>query len=243
VKGLPQVKYAGNDAAELAGFLADRLVSTDGTKTVPQPAHVLTGAKASARSLQEALDWLHELIQKKQVRERDVVAVVIASHVLECQDGTVIATSDTRIGPPPRPIVAARDIADLLGQLTDYGCRVVLFLDGVHKLEEPLTSEVKPLVRELQRKRRVITFVASKEGPSGVDIPTEHGLFALGLLKVFQGADLAGARKDRTATYTLDQFKTELRNTVLNLSERRQEAFCYIPLEILPRTLFARPQP
>jgi hypothetical protein len=240
---LPAVRFAGNDATELAKFLAVHLVSTDGAQTVPEPPRVLTGENASASSIQEAIDWLHQLIEKKQIHERDVVAIVIASHLLESKDGTLIATCDTRIGPPPQPVASAREIADVLGQFTDYGCRVVLFLDGVHKLDAPLSSELKPLVRELQRKRRVITFVASKEGPSGVDTPTQHGLFALGLLRVFQGADLAGARKNRTATYTLDQFKTELRNTVLSLSERRQEAFGYIPLEIAPRTLFARPQP
>ncbi len=125
--------------------------------------------------------------------------------------------------------------------MTDYGCRVILFLDGVHKLDEPLTSEIKPFVRELQQKRRVITFVASKEGPSDVDVTNEHGLFALGLLQVFQGADLAGARKDRTAPYTLDQFKTALRDAVLNLSGRQQEASCYIPLELPEQTWFAKP--
>ncbi|HZW32074.1 MAG TPA: hypothetical protein VFF52_15285, partial [Isosphaeraceae bacterium] len=200
-----------------------------------------TGAKASARSVQEAFDRLHELIEKKEIRERDLVAVVIASHLIESRDGTVIAASDTQIDAAPRPAVAGRDVAELLGQLTDYGCRVVLFLDGLHRLEDPLASEIKPFVRELQRKRRVITFVASKEGPSGVDDTREHGLFALGILQVFQGADLAGARTNRAAPYTLDQFKTALRNTVLNLSERRQEAFCYIPLEVPERSLLAQP--
>jgi hypothetical protein len=235
------VRYAGNDAAELARFLAAHLVSTDGTKTAPEPAWILTGPKATARAIQDAVDRLHELVDKKQIHDGDVVTVVIASHLLESTDGALLATCDTRIKNPPRPVVSTRDIADVLGQLTDYGCRVVVFLDGVHKLDNPLSSEIKPFVRELQRRRRVITFVASKEGPSGFDVPNQHGLFALGLLRVFQGADLAGARKNRAAVYTLDQFKTELRNTVLGLSERRQEAFGYLPLEIAPRTPFASP--
>jgi hypothetical protein len=193
--------------------------------------------------MQAAFDRLHELIEKKEIRERDLVAVVIASHLLESQDGALIAAADTQTNGSIRPAVAGRDVAELLGQLTDYGCRVVLFLDGLHKLEDPLTSDIKPLVRELQRKRRVITFVASKEGPSGVDDTREHGLFALGILQVFQQAGLAGAGNNRAAPYTLDQFKTVLRNAVLNLSERRQEAFCYIPLEVPEQSLFARPQP
>ncbi len=238
---LPRIKHAGKDAADLATFLAGHLVAGDGAKPDVETPWVLTGAKASARSVQEAFDRLHELIEKKEIRERDLVAVVIASHLIESRDGTVIAASDTQIDAAPRPAVAGRDVAELLGQLTDYGCRVVLFLDGLHRLEDPLASEIKPFVRELQRKRRVITFVASKDGPSGVDDTREHGLFALGILQVFQGADLAGARTNRAAPYTLDQFKTALRNTVLNLSERRQEAFCYIPLEVPERSLLAQP--
>ncbi len=97
-------------------------------------------------------------------------------------------------------------------------------------------------MRELQRKRRVITFVASKEGPSIVNQVREHGLFALGVMQVFEEADLAGVRKDRTAPITLDQFKTALRNQVLTLSGRHQEAFGYFPQEVSERTLFAKPR-
>ena len=133
-------------------------------------------------------------------------------------------------------------MCEVLGQLTDYGCRVVVFLDGFHKLEEPLRSEIKPLVRELQRKRGVIAFIASKEGPSDVDRTRKHGLFALGVMQVFQGADLAGVRNNRSAAYTLDQFRTAMQNEVSNLSGRRQQASCYVPTQVPERTLFARPR-
>jgi hypothetical protein len=204
---------------------------------------VLAGAKATAQSITEACDHLHKLVQDKKLHEHDIVAVVVASHLLASKDGPLIAASDTVAkNVPPRPAFAASDLCEVLGQLTDYGCRVVVFLDGVHKLEGPLKSEIKPLVRDLQIKRRVITFVASKEGPSIVDKVHEHGLFALGVMQVFEGADLAGVRKDRTAPITLDQFKTALRNQVLTLSGRRQEAFGYFPQAVSERTLFAKPR-
>jgi WD40 repeat protein len=240
--GLPPVEYAGRDAEALARWLADHLTSADGTRTAPQPPQVLAGPKASTHSITEACDRLHELVEKKQVREHDIVSVVIASHLLASPDGVVIAASDTVAGNPPSPAFAASDLCEILGQLTDYGCRVVVFLDGVHKLEEPLKSEIKPLLRDLQRKRRVITFVASKEGPSRVDRIPQNGLFALGVMQVFQGADLAGSRKDRAGAYTLDQFRTALENEVLNLSGRKQRASCYIPTEVSERTLFAKPR-
>ena len=240
--GLPPVDFAGNDAKALADWLANHLTSADGTRAEAHWAQMLASPKASVQSITEACDQLHGLVEKKQVQKHDIVAVVIASHLLASKDGALIAASDTVASNPPSPAFAASDLCEILGQLTDYGCRVVVFLDGVHKLEEPLKSEIKPFVRDLQRNRRVITFIASKEGPSGVDRTRRNGLFALGVMQVFQGADLAGSRKDRSAPYTLDQFRTALQNEVLNLSARRQQAACYIPTEVSERTFFASPR-
>ena len=216
--GLPPLAYAGRDAKDLADWLADHLTSADGIHAESEQAQILAGLKASAPSITEACDHLHALVQKKQIDKHDIVAVVIASHVLATSDGVVIAAADTAAINPPRPTLAASDLGEVLGQLTDYGCRVVVFLDGVHELKEPLKSEIKPFVRDLQRKRGVITFIASKEGPSDVDRTKEHGYFALGVMQALQGADLAGIRKDRTAAYTLDQFKAVFKNEVSDLS-------------------------
>jgi hypothetical protein len=235
---LPPVRFAGEDARELAGFLGGHLVSTDATITKVQESHILAGNAASASSVSGALDRLNELVEKKEVNKGDVVAVLIEAHVLDLKDSMVIAAADARVGPPPRGIIPTRDLSDVLGHLTDYGCRVIVFLDGVHKVDESLAGRIKPLVRELYQKRGVITFVASKEGPSDVDVPSGHRIFALGLLRVFQGAGAGGNRGD---AYTLDQFKTALHDAVLNLSERRQEASGYIPLQVPEQTWFAKP--
>jgi hypothetical protein len=82
----------------------------------------------------------------------------------------------------------------------------------------------------------VITFVASKEGPSGVDVTGQHRTFALGVLRTFP------PMQDPSATaYTLDRFKTALVREVLNLSGRRQEVGCYVPQAVSPRVRFAVP--
>jgi WD40 repeat protein len=240
--GLPPVEFAGRDARSLAEWLADHLTSADGTKPTAQPPRVLTGPEASVQSITAACDHLHELVQEKKVQEHDIVAVVIASHLLASKEGALLAATDTVGSISPRPAFATSDLCEVLGQLTDYGCRVVVFLDGVHSLEEPLKSEIKPLVRDLQRKRRVITFIASKEGPSRVDQTRQNGLFTLGLMQVFQGAALATAREGRSGAYTLDQFRTVLQDEVLNLSARRQRAFCYIPDEVSESILFVKPR-
>jgi WD40 repeat protein len=238
---LSPVKYADKDAEGLAEFLADHLVSTDGAKTKVKNSVVLSGSTASAKSVREKFDHLDKFLKEKQFRQGDVVAVVIALHVLECNGGSVIATADAQAGNPPAPTVSTREISDLLGQLADYGCRVVLFLDGVHKVQEPLSSEIKPWVRELFLEKRVITFVASEDKPSGADDRAQHGYFALGILQAFQGAGPAGTPQNREAPYTLDQFDKAVRDTVSKLSARDQDASCHIPQEVPERTLFARP--
>jgi hypothetical protein len=131
-------------------------------------------------------------------------------------------------------------VSDLFGRLTDYGCRVVLFLDGVHELpDNGFKSDIKSWVRDLQRERRVITFVASKEGPSRVDAKVGHGIFALGVAQAFQQVVAAGKSQDQP--YTLEEFASAVRQMVLNLSGRQQEAYCYIPRGVPPQSIFARP--
>ena len=235
---LPPVPFAVEDAQDLAGFLAGHLVSTDSARIQQHEDRLLTGTRASARSITEALDWLNDLVRKQRVNKGDVVAVVIASHVLDLKGSMALATADSRVGPAPGGVIPTRDLCDVLGHLTDYGCRAIVFLDGIHKVEVPLAVRIKPMVRELYQKRGVITFVASKEGPSNIDSNAGHGTFALGLLRVFQGAGGGGNRED---AYSLDQFRTALRDAVLNLSEWQQEAACYIPLRVPEQTSFARP--
>ena len=235
------VKFADQDAERLAAFVAAHLVSAEAGRLACDGPRILTGSRASARSIEQELDRLHQILQEKKLRPGDVVALVIAGHLLAAREGARLAAHDTDPGDPPRPAALARDLAALLGEFTDYGCRAVVFLDAVHPLGESLSSSIKPFVRELQQKRGVITFVASKEGPGGADETARLGLFALGLTGVFQSANLAGQTGDRKAVYTLDQFKTALRTRVLMLSERHQEAACYIPLEVFERTPFAAP--
>ena len=48
-------------------------------------------------------------------------------------------------------------------------------------LEHALKPGIKTWVRDLQQNRRVITFVASKEGPSDVSQRVQQGVFAQGV--------------------------------------------------------------
>ena len=239
-KLLPPVRFADKDAQSLALFLPKHLLAATGDKPIqerPDNLVVLTGSLASASSIIRAFDRLREFLETKLLHQGDLVTIVLTSHVLKYDLTTLIATADTDGNRPPRTAISARKVSEQLGELTDYGCRVVLFLDGVHELPEgQYKSSIKPWVRDLWLNRRVTTFVASKEGASGVDVTAEHGLFALGLLRAFQAN-----QNPHAAAYSLEQFKTAVVQEVLNLSSRQQEVGCYIPRAVSPRIRFATP--
>lgn len=236
---LPPVPFADKDAETLAGSLADHLVSRDGAKCRSDEKGdrlVQVGGEASVKSITDALDELNKRVLAKQLHNGDVVAVVISSHVLELPGDSLVTAADSVPGPGPavQPAILTRDISDLLGRISDYGCRVLLFVDGVHELPGPqLKSSIKAWVRDLRQHRRVITFVASKEGPSDVNQRAQLGLFAQGVVNALQGA---GAE-----TYTLEAFRRKLHQVVFELSERLQEADAYFPDDVDPRALFGRP--
>jgi WD40 repeat protein len=240
---LPAVRFAGVDADELANFVTKHLISRDGTDTAKKPGDriVMRGQAASVESISQTLGRLEKRLEAGQLQKGDIVAVIVESHVLDNDNSTFVAGADTDPERKPLyPAVRTKDLSDLLGRFTDYGCRVVLFLDCVHDIvEKGFTSDVKSWVRELQNERRVITFVASKEGPSEVDIREGHGFFTLGVKQAFD--EVVSAEKAQDEPYTLDEFASAMIQRVSNLSGRRQQAFCYLPRGIVPQSLFARP--
>jgi WD40 repeat protein len=246
---LPDIHFAEQDAEGVAGFLADHLVSSDGSP--PDEKHrgkinVLTGEKASTGDVRAEFDRLAKLLHDGQLKRGDIVAVVVASHILAFSPTELprIALCNTRIDAPVDTAVSAQELSDLFGQLTDYGCRVAVFLDGVHEGELPgaVKSDIWGWVRDLHQKRRVISFVASKEGPAGTPSALlRHGLFALGILKATEGAGAAAAVGDHHASLTLDQFHAAIVEEVRRLSNRQQEAGGYFPKGVLPWTPFVRP--
>jgi hypothetical protein len=242
---LPHIAFADRDAIELARFLPGHLTSADGAKVLHDGGRdqsLLTAELASAGSIEQALERLSERLRNNQLRKGDIVVVVIAAHVLDLGETSMIAAYDTTVDQKsgPEPVVRARAISERLGELADYGCRVVLFLDGVHDpAPDGFESKIKPWVRDLQRNRRVVTFVASKEGPGGVDVPSQHGIFALGVLSAFRQVVAAGKAEDQPLT--LEEFARAVQQMILDLSGRQQEASCYIPRGVPPQSLFARP--
>jgi len=242
---LPALRYAENDAKDLAAFLTRHLVPVRANQAFEDRSEdrvVLTGKSASSQSFLGLMDRLRDEVKREELKQGDVVAVVIASHVLTFDGTNLIGTGDTAEGDVPRPSLEAQAISERLEELTTYGCRTVVFVDGVHELPEGrFKSNIREWVRDLQRKRGVITFIAAKEGPSGLDVRSNHGIFAAGLLNAFEAAGAVGARQDRTAALSLAQFKAAVEEQVLYLSDRQQVVGCYLPRTVSPRTTFVKP--
>ena len=176
--GLPAVPLADLDAEGLAAFLADHLVAPDGSRPDSEPdpdgpdrqARLDPGDPRDPRPArrdgpQEGADTGRRSWRWWSPRTPS------------CSRGSdlpKIAAADTKLDNHAETTIPAEEPSDLLGQLTDYGCRVVLFLDAIHEgpLPKTVKGEIKTWVRDLQQNRRVITFVASKEGSGGVRCAT-----------------------------------------------------------------------
>ncbi len=242
---LPPVRFAENDVKDLTSFLAQHLIPISASQSFgkqPNDQVVLTGKRASAESFVAYMDKLREEVEKKELHEKDVVVLVVESHVLKFEHVGLITTTDTAKDALPRPSISAAELSERLEELANYGCRTIVFLDGVHQLPEGgFKSDVKEWVRDLQLKRGVITFIASKEGPSDVDPRSQHGIFAEAILKAFEASGATSARTNRGSALTLDQFKNAVDAQVRALSNRQQFVGCYFPKGVSSRVYFAKP--
>ncbi|QEH33812.1 WD domain, G-beta repeat [Aquisphaera giovannonii] len=236
---LPPVPFADRDASALAGAMARHLVTRDGTpfeQAGRGDVAVLTGAEADAGLVGKFLRRLDHLVNEKQLRPEDVVAVVVASHVLNFDGDSHITLANSVVNGDGRiqPSIPARELSELLGRVADYGCRVVALVDGVHELPAgTLKSNIKDWVRDLRDNRGVICAVASKDGPSDVRRVERQGIFASGVLSGLQGSG--------TEPFTLEDFRLRLVQQVSDLSERVQEADVFYPIAVDPQALFGRP--
>lgn len=245
---LPEVPFAQEDVDALGTFLSGHLVTADGSRpTVDELTgrKEVTGERASMASFRAAIDDLRGRLEKKEIKQGDVVVFVLASHILEFKgtEAAVVATFDGTLDDSQHTMISAGDLSDLFGRLTDYGCRVAVFLDGVHEGTLPATvrSNIKAWVRDLRQNRRVIAFVAAKEGAGGVAEQRRHGRFALGVLGSLETAAALRVGKAGDGAYSLSQFHKAVERGVLNLSNRQQEAGCYIPPGVVPWTPFIKP--
>ena len=144
----------------------------------------MTSDGASVGAFQEALAELDRERQSGELGAGDTVVLWLETHLLSFKGDDQLAMADSAGQLPFAPAMPVEPLLDILGQLTDYGCRVLVLLDTVH--HQPggppgWKSQQASLARDLYR-RNVTVFLASVQGP-GLRLSTEgHGVFAQAIL-------------------------------------------------------------
>jgi hypothetical protein len=236
----PAISFADRDAERVREFL----VAPGGRSRFGSDHtvdRVIAGAEATSARVSDAFAELDAGRKSGQLGRGDTVFVLLETHVLAFAEGGLILGSDTEPGAPPRPAVSAAAVADSLGELAGYGCRVVLLLDGVHStLSREARMRLNDWVRDLAYKRGVITLTASTDGPSARrDAPDRLGVFAKAVADSFSAEGRARARAylSPDAPVTLGDFRDLVTDGVEALTGRKQHVGAYwrhqIPESIL----------
>jgi hypothetical protein len=164
------------------------------------------------------------------------VAVVIESHFFSHRSQPLFATAEPGDALVPGSISAA-DLAERLGEMASRGCRVVVLLDAVHKLDSQAWEddlEIKEWIRQLQMRSHVATFVASSHGPSfplngKVPDARRNRAFAEGVLNVIAAGSASRLRKPGGGPMTFFDFDRTLKDSILENTRRKQNAGSYLP--------------
>jgi hypothetical protein len=226
---LPPIPFAQEDARDLGAFFA----APPGARRYPQvETQSILGPDATSDRIGHVLEELGARRTNGSLERGDAVFVVIESHFVGFEPPGALVPSDAK-GQPPAPAVSAAALADVLGQLADYGCKVMLVVDPFHERRPDPRQTDRALVewtRSLYRKN-VITFVASIHGPSQRLTSRGHGAFAQGILDALNVR--SQARLGATGPTSLFDFKDTVERNVLALTNRQQHARCYVP-ETIP---------
>lgn len=206
----------------------------------------LVDEKAPATAIRELLADLTGQCDKGTLGDGDMVLFMVESHVLTCDQGGFLAGADVGPGLPPVPAVPTAEFTDSLARLADYGCRVILMVDGVHETTPPeWHSRVNDWARQLW-KRNVVAFVASSQGPSQrIRFPatTRHGAFAQGILESLDAPARSRLWVASANPLTLRDFQEAIVQRVQDLTSRQQVPACYVPETIPSRMAILSSQP
>jgi hypothetical protein len=233
----PRIDYAVEDLRVQSAFLGAPYGKPRFQRVAVQS---LLGPEATAEQIERELQSLDERRQKNELGNGDTVIVLIESHLLELDNkgSGVILTTDTGHGMPAASPVPAQRIADVLGQLVEYGCKVMLLVDAIHE-KRPESPQAPRALTEWARslyRKNVITFVASVHGPSQRVVSMGHGAFAQAVrdsLNVQGRSRLVDPNPLGDSPFTLFDFQDNVTRDVLTLTNRQQHARCYIP-ETIP---------
>ena len=228
---LPTIRFADEDARDLAAFLGE-FGRTSYADVTTYPPLADTGATAAA--ITEAFGR----VKKDGFGAGDTLLVTIESHFLAPSSGT-----PALVGSDAANKLSAAAIADALAERAADGCRVVLLIDAVHENAANGThARLSEWVRSLDR-RGVVAFIASNHGPSRRHLPTAHGAFAEAVLEVRDARSQSRPWVDAKSGFTLDDFKTTVVDRVQELTRRKQQPALYLPETLSAQSpLFAAPR-
>jgi WD40 repeat protein len=227
--GIPPIRFADEDAKDLASFFSDRGGhSFDQVTLYP----VLAGTSATSQPIRDAIAQL----DRDSFGPGDTVILALESYLLTCDKGRFLVGADAGPGMPPEHAISADALADALAQLAGRGCRMLVLIDGVHEpAPKGWNSVLQDWVRSLYR-RNVVVFVASNFGPSRRYFPKAHGAFAQGILDAPSVRGQARPWVDAQSALTLDDFKITVVLRVKELTNLKQQAACYLPETISAQT-------
>lgn len=227
--GVPPIPTADDDAEALAGFLAaptgrprfptDR-IQPEAVGGTDEPA---TGARIAA-----TFEALAQRAESGELGAGDSVFVVLESHFFVPPEGPGegpwVLGSDAAGDEPRESGVDAGRVAEVLGELADRGCLVVLLLDGLHR-DVWAGRGYNDWVRDLAYDRGVIVAVASKDRPS---VPgNELGVFARAVLESVTVRGRIRPAIDPDEPILLMDFQAVVPRRVQELTARQQVADVY----------------
>jgi hypothetical protein len=152
----------------------------------------------------------------------------IESHLIDLEGKGSILGADAADSPGTQAVPDER-IAETLGRLAEYGCRVVVFVDLVHE-KRPASQRGQRALNAWTRAlyaRNVVCFVASIHGPSRRHLT--HGVFAESVLRSLNVQGQGRPSVGSPAALSLDEFQERIGLNALALTGRQQFARCYIP--------------
>jgi hypothetical protein len=231
---IPVIEFAERDARALRQFFGRYLVSPEDEKPLFSiDEDLLEGAAATAQRVKRSIDALKD----ESLAEGDLVVVVIESHFVHVgSERSLVAADGMNI--PPTPGIPADELARNLGTLVQHGCKVIVLLDTVHTASSNVwDTDVSDWVRNLRDEQNVIAFVASNSGPSKSLRDQGHRAFAQAVLDAVRPPLL------KESAYLMNDFRDVVIERVLKLTERQQQAACYLPESISGQFPLLNPQP
>jgi WD40 repeat protein len=239
--GISRIEYADRDAESLAAFLKTRGESNRFDRDRIE-LRVLNArrpdADVSSRGIQQVFDQLKVEAQRGNLQAGDTVFLMLESYVLDFGEGSLVLGSDARLPGTAQAAIRTDAISEDLKYVTETGCLVLLFLDGVHD-ELPLQTQrnLTDWVRTLQ-KHGVMVLMASKQEKS-----LRGDRLSVFVQAVLDSIKVRGAGRAAPSP-TLDDFQGIVIRGVEEATGRIQKADFYHPDHIQPRLIrIFEPQP